>query len=67
MRLAVGRESIQEITMRNVSSATGHQPVEPDKGPDQSPQAPAKDEPGTSGAPHRNHHDPEDPDFDDAD
>ena len=53
--------------MRNVSSATGHQPVEPDKGPDQSPQAPAKDEPGTSGAPHRNHHDPEDPDFDDAD
>ena len=50
--------------MPTMNRATGHQPVEPDKGP----AAPTpKDEPGPGGLPHQKHHDPEDPDFDDAD
>jgi hypothetical protein len=47
----------------SIQGVTGHQPVEPDKGP-----VPAqKEEPGRVGLPHQKHHDPEDPGFDDAD
>jgi hypothetical protein len=42
------------------AQATGHQPVEPDKGPEQAP----KDDPTN---PHHKFPEPEDDDFDDAD
>jgi hypothetical protein len=47
----------------STQQVTGHQPVEPDKGPVPTP----KEESGRFGLPHQKHHDPEDPGFDDAD
>ncbi|MEC5388305.1 hypothetical protein VVD49_21410 [Uliginosibacterium sp. H3] len=48
--------------MWNRNQVTGHQPVEPDKGPVPIP----KDEPAHASPPHRKHHDPEDPDFEET-
>ncbi|HSD36954.1 MAG TPA: hypothetical protein VLC92_05565 [Rhodocyclaceae bacterium] len=51
--------------MSNRSQVTGHQPVEPDKGPG-APLPPPTDKQGQS-LPHQRHHDPEEPDADEAD
>ncbi|MDB5800343.1 MAG: hypothetical protein JWL63_1282 [Rhodocyclales bacterium] len=48
--------------MSRINGATGHQPVEPDRGPESPPQ----EEP-SPGIPQPKHRDPEDPDYDDAD
>ena len=52
--------------MPQLYQVTGHQPVEPDRGPEGDVVPPFKDEPGPTGAPKRKHHDPEDPGSGDA-
>jgi hypothetical protein len=59
MRFAMARQQ-EECIMSNLHGVTGHQPVEPDHGPEQGPEIP-KGEPGPNGAPLRKHHDPEEP------
>jgi hypothetical protein len=48
------------------ASVTGRQPVEPDEGP-AIPVPTPQDEPGSGHLPHQKHHDPDEPDFDEAD